>query len=253
MVALEGERDAVNTLVNRNPCVSCRTRTRGVFRATYVSAGVTALVGYRPREFTDDGMLWVDLVHPEDRPRVLAELGRIVETGSGVVEYRLRRREGDYRWVRDERHVVAGSGEAALIGYWTDINDSREFELALRERRDELEQLTRTAPIGIALMDRSLRYVRVNDSLARNHSRSADELIGLTVRDVLPAALADKSEACMRRVLDFGKPVLDVELTGGTAATGGQESPLAAQLLSAPGNGRHRPWGEHPCAGRHGE
>jgi hypothetical protein len=57
MLELQGERDALSTLVNRNRWVSCRARARGSFRPTYVSEGVTAMVGHEPLAFTENGML----------------------------------------------------------------------------------------------------------------------------------------------------------------------------------------------------
>ncbi len=81
----------------------------------------------------------------------------------------------------------------------------------------QLDHLYRTAPVGLCLLDRDLRYVRINERLAEIHGRPAAEHIGRRVREVIPH-LAEAVEPSLRRVLATGKPELDVEVQGTTAA-----------------------------------
>ncbi|MDT3396607.1 SpoIIE family protein phosphatase [Streptomyces sp. B1866] len=58
-------------------------------------------------EFHIDMASWDALVHPDDLPWVVAETSRAVRTrGVLDLEFRLRRRDGTYGWVRDHGHVV---------------------------------------------------------------------------------------------------------------------------------------------------
>ncbi len=81
----------------------------------------------------------------------------------------------------------------------------------------ELESLYRTAPLGMGLIDRDLRYVRVNERLAEFAGMSAEEMLGRTTREVVPE-IAPKTEPIYRQVLDAGRAVLDVEISGATRA-----------------------------------
>ena len=81
----------------------------------------------------------------------------------------------------------------------------------------ELELIYRTSPMGMALFDRDLRYVRINDKLAEINGREAAEVVGRTLREVIPD-LADDLEPILRGVLETGEPVIDGEVTGGTEA-----------------------------------
>src|SRR5207249_5612869 len=76
-----------------------------------------------------------------------------------------------------------------------------------------LDTLLATAPVGLAFVDRDLRYVRINDSLAAINTSTPAAHIGRTVREMLPT-LADRIEPVHRKVLETGEPVLDVELAG---------------------------------------
>jgi PAS domain S-box-containing protein len=91
-----------------------------------------------------------------------------------------------------------------------------------------LDTLLATAPVGLGFVDRDLRYVRINDSLAALNAATAEAHLGKTVREMLPE-LADVVEPLYRRVLDTAEPVLDVEVTGETPTRpGGQGTWLSS-------------------------
>ncbi len=85
------------------------------------------------------------------------------------------------------------------------------------EQFAELDLLYRTAPIGLAFVDRDLKYRRVNDQLAKFHGRPAADHIGKTFAEVIPR-MARECEALARRVLETGEPVLNQEERGATHA-----------------------------------
>ncbi len=89
--------------------------------------------------------------------------------------------------------------------------------LYLEARRTSalLDSLHGSAPIGLGFWDCNLRYVRVNDALARINNRPADEHVGRTLAEVIPQ-LAHVIEPIARRVLETRKPVVALEMTGGT-------------------------------------
>lgn len=94
----------------------------------------------------------------------------------------------------------------------------------------ELEQLYRTAPIGLCLMDRELRFLRINDRLAAINGRPVAAHMGRTLREVIPD-IAAEVEATYRRVFASGEPVLDVELHGVTPAEPGVERDWVCRYL----------------------
>ncbi|PTL83670.1 PAS domain S-box protein [Vitiosangium sp. GDMCC 1.1324] len=72
------------------------------------------------------------------------------------------------------------------------------------------------APIGIALVDREFRLVRVNRSLAEMSGQSADAHPGKHLGDVLPPGEATQDLLVrLPRVLTTGQPLTDVELEWG--------------------------------------
>jgi PAS domain S-box-containing protein len=98
------------------------------------------------------------------------------------------------------------------------------------ERRSEesaalLDALMASSPVGLALIDRDFRYVRVNDALASINGIPREDHLGRTVRDIVPN-LAPKAEALYRQVLETGKPVVGEVVSG--------------EIPSLPGEQRHR-------------
>ena len=54
VMALEGERQSLRSILDHNPAVTYRAKASGDFAATYISAGITAQLGYQPRDFIED-------------------------------------------------------------------------------------------------------------------------------------------------------------------------------------------------------
>jgi PAS domain S-box-containing protein len=81
-----------------------------------------------------------------------------------------------------------------------------------------LDTIITTAPEGFALFDTDLRYVRVNDALARINGVPAAAHAGRRLREVVPDLPSEHHEALLRQVLETGEPIVDVEFTGSTAA-----------------------------------
>ena len=87
---------------------------------------------------------------------------------------------------------------------------------------DELEAIYATIPVGLCVLDTELRYVRINERLAEINGHSVAEHLGKTVREIVPD-LADEAEPILRRILETGEPVLDLEIRGKTAVQPGVE------------------------------
>lgn len=100
--------------------------------------------------------------------------------------------------------------------------------------RGLLELLIQAAPVGVALVDRELRFLRVNERLAAVNRRTVAEHLGRTAHELFPE-LAQGWEALMRQVLASGEPVLNQELSA--QVDGEQYSALASYYPVRAGDG----------------
>ncbi len=125
------------------------------YGVTSVTDNVRQLMGYEPREFTEDPSFWLEHIHPEDRPRVLDEMPCLFKQGSHTVEYRFVHKDGTYRWIRDEMKLVADrSGNPAdLMGFWIDITEGVQAEETLERRAAQLALLRDMGGMFAAILD----------------------------------------------------------------------------------------------------
>jgi PAS domain S-box-containing protein len=99
------------------------------------------------------------------------------------------------------------------------VEEARAAESELYEAYGLLDAIFERAPVGLAVHDRELRYVRINDRMAEINGLSPQQHIGRPVAEVVPEVEA--VEADLRRVLESGEPLTELEIAGTTAAAPG--------------------------------
>ena len=140
---LETAHERLRLLMANSPAVTWSLSVDGRRIALHVVSGhVSNLLGYSLAEPLSYEW-WLDHVHPEDRPRAVAALDDTLPLGTFQLDYRLRHRDGGYRWVSDNRRLVRGGAEGPteIVGVWTDISDRKRGEEALRESEQKFRQL----------------------------------------------------------------------------------------------------------------
>jgi diguanylate cyclase (GGDEF)-like protein/PAS domain S-box-containing protein len=115
----------------------------------YVNEWIEPILGFTVEEWTSNGALWLERIHPEDRERVLAieartlaELEnapageRIDQSDSYAVDYRVLHKDGHIVWIRDSSVLVPNpdGGEPLWHGVLMDISDQKEIEQQLERR-----------------------------------------------------------------------------------------------------------------------
>lgn len=81
----------------------------------------------------------------------------------------------------------------------------------------ELESLYNTAVVGLAFVDKDLRYRRINAHLAHINGLPQEAHIGRPLAELIPD-LSKAVEPLYRRVLDSGEPITEQEISGTTPA-----------------------------------
>jgi two-component system, cell cycle sensor histidine kinase and response regulator CckA len=98
-----------------------------------VSDNIERLLGFTVEESSHYDW-WVNHLHPEDRDRVLSIAGQGHLQKSYSIEYRIRHKDGTYRWVEDNNRVVSdASRQKMAVGVWTDITERKKLEEQFRQ------------------------------------------------------------------------------------------------------------------------
>ena len=108
----------------------------------YISPQVEQMLGYPLAEWLDESELWLRILHPEDRDRlVAADANARKHLQALSEEYRLLHRDGHVVWVSEKSAVVPDVSTGTLYwqGVMVDITDRKHAETALQERAGLLD------------------------------------------------------------------------------------------------------------------
>ncbi|MDB6109568.1 MAG: hypothetical protein JWR69_1318 [Pedosphaera sp.] len=183
-----------------------------------VNHSICEMFGYEPEELLGKNIIDL-LVEPESRETIVEHM----QTGSEEpYEARVRKKDGSILLVELRGRNLGYKGRLVRVVSAHDITERKRVELALRqsesryrEETTELEALYKSAPWGLVLVDRDLRYVRVNDVVAETIGLPPSQIIGRTIREVIPM-LADQTEPNYRRVIETGESIVNFEAHGRT-------------------------------------
>lgn len=153
-----------------------------VYRCTYEEGwptevnggGVEAISGYPASAFSDGDVSWVDdVIHPADRDRVVSAIeAGVAGDGSYTATYRVRRSDGEVRWVWDRGRGAPGreGPPEYLEGVVVDVERWGGRADELRREHDLLARVLDASPVGILEMSATGHVLRANER--------AEELLG---------------------------------------------------------------------------
>ena len=109
------------------------------------------ILGCQPEELAPQIDAFRDITHPDDLERVEQSKRSIMRDGKGRLEYRLRARDGTWRWIFDRGKVVGRDADGQPIrvtGAATDITLRKRIEAALVRSQALLEQTQLASGMG---------------------------------------------------------------------------------------------------------
>ena len=205
-------RDLVETL----PLAIYIDRLDELSSNVYTSPHIEQMVGYTAEQWANEEDLFVRLLHPDDRDRVLREHEHMRASGEPLrTEYRLRASDGRLVWVRDEAVIVRdGEGNPSLLqGFLLDITERKTAEQALRDSETELrrqkayaEELLQLSPVAIVTQDMDERVVSWNPAAEKLYGYTREEALGQLLDDLLfpTEELLEESKAVWRLAEEHG-------------------------------------------------
>ena len=163
-------------------------------------------------EGSTDGEAWSGMFHPDDQERAWAVWKESLRTGEPYrIEYRLRHRSGEYRWVIGRAKCVRD--EAGNIRRWygtcTDIHDLKAVEDQLQRNHDTFYNLIQNNPFGIYVVDADFRLAEASQG-SQKVFENVEPLIGRNFAEVLRIVWAEpfasQAIAHFRHTLATGEP-----------------------------------------------
>ncbi|WP_314618000.1 SpoIIE family protein phosphatase [Streptomyces stackebrandtii] len=172
------------------------------------------LLGHRPEHVL--GRLATPLLVPDANRDLAKRLTQRVQSGETMVgTLPVRHRDGHS--IAMEMWIVPAADPDGRPGAMLIAVETSEV-LRMRENLAAMESLFTQSPIGLALLGPDLRFLRVNDALARMNGVPAAAHVGRRLTEVVPGVNAVSLESLMRQVLDSGTAVVDARRVGRTPA-----------------------------------
>ena len=146
--AEDDARKRLSILLETAPSVIYSFKAKDDYAPTFISENIKRLLGYCPEEYLKNPEFWRARVHPDDIERIEAEQALLFEQERHTSEYRFRTKDGHYRWVSDEQHLIrdANGDPFEIVGSWSDVTDRKHAEEAEDAARARLSTLLESAP-----------------------------------------------------------------------------------------------------------
>src|SRR3984957_5357304 len=143
--------EQLTRLLSASPAVIYSFKATADFAPTFISDNITSVFGYTPAEYLADPSFWRDRVHPGDLARVEEAISAFLHNGIHAVEYRFRHKDGSYRWVNDQQHLIRGvdGKPVEIVGSWSDITARKAAEEEKAAAHVRLNQLLMSSPAVI--------------------------------------------------------------------------------------------------------
>ena len=189
---------------------------------TYWGNGFEEIFGHKLNDIHPANDAWSDLLHHEDKERVLENIHRIINSNDNnwSEEYRFLKADGSYAFVRDKGVVVRNSkGKAVrMIGAMRDITLAKQEEQQLKllesviTNANDSVLITEAEPID----GNGPRILYVNEAFTKMTGYNKEEVMGKTPRilqgpdsdrlelDRLRKAL-EKWETCEIEIINYKK------------------------------------------------
>jgi len=135
------------------------------------------LVGFSDKkEFPDLVNSWSDRLHPEDAAATFAAFGGSLKPGAKGydVTYRLKMRDGSYRWFRATGGTSRRPDQLRVCGSLVDIHEQKMAEIRQAENASEQQRV-------VALMAEALRQLAEGDLDLRIDTQFSGEMDGIRV------------------------------------------------------------------------
>ncbi|MDX1701907.1 MAG: EAL domain-containing protein, partial [Melioribacteraceae bacterium] len=163
---------------------------------SYVNNYFCKMVGYDEEDFYSNRMTLEQLVHPEDLPRVKANIASRIENKETDSRYRVRaiKKDGSIIYVEIHASKITVNDKYASVGTIIDVTEEVSAQKKLKESKEQFKSLFYNNPDAIFTFDLNGSFIDANPSCEDISGYSLSELLEmsftpLVLSEDLPIAL----------------------------------------------------------------
>jgi PAS domain S-box-containing protein len=157
----------------------------GTSAMPFASAGLRDLFGVEPAELCGSAEKILALIEPGDREAMRRRMGESAQDLSlWSAEFRIAHPQKGERWISGQSAPMrAETGATTWYGFFSDITERK---VAAEKELHILQTLVEQAPMGIAMLDRRMRYVQASRRWLEDVGLVGQEVLGRTHYDLFP-------------------------------------------------------------------
>ena len=179
----------------------------------YISPSCEAITGYTREEFINNPGLMTDILHPEDRDRVVEHCVHSKNPETPFqhrnLDFRILHKNGSAVWIGHRcQPVFAAEGEwQGIRGSNRDITRRKRAEETLNQREKWMRGLINATEESAFLLTNDGTVLVMNEGAARRMGRTVGDFTGKNIYAYLPAAVAELRREKAAEVIRTGQPV----------------------------------------------
>ena len=182
-----------------------------VTNEVYYSRQYQEMLGYEDGELEGSYDAWEKLIHPDDMEKVLADYERYFDGKMPALnaEYRLRCKDGSYKWILDRGKIISRTPEGKplrVLGTHADITGRKLIEEELLKNRDLLRKGELVAGFGNIELYLDENVIYASQGARRIYGLSGDHW---TIAEVQSLALPEYRpvlDEALRALISNQKP-----------------------------------------------
>lgn len=175
----------------------------------YYNASYFRMLGYLPEDFPQHtaSAVWLALLHPEERNKLAAETQQLLlEKGGYDCEFRMRCKDGSYKWILSRGKVVAWDNDNTplrAVGTHVDQTLRKQMEMALLDAKAKAEAANHAKSAFLANMSHEIR-TPMNAILGFTHLLERD------IRNPQHRDMLQKIKSSSKHLLGLINDILDL-------------------------------------------
>lgn len=184
-------------------------------KESYYSLTYKTMLGYSDEDFANDENEWKSRIHPEDLYKI-GNIDQLYESGlieNHSVEYRIKAKDGEYKWILDRGKIIERSGDGKpvkVIGTHSNINLRKKAEERVHRSEQLFSSFMANTPTMNWIIDEKAVFRYLNEPYMRAFDLTGTD-IGKSIYDIFPPDICDGFVENNWKVWNSGKSIETME------------------------------------------
>jgi len=184
------------------------------FQAVYFHGAIEEITGYTEEDFTEKGMKWDEIIHPDDISIPLSIRDNLtnIPNYKSSIEYRIIRKDEGIRWIRQFVQNLSEEMESPWLvqGTLYDITENKLTQIVIKESEERFRLLFNSTNDAIYLYEISeegvaSNFLEVNDIASQMLGYSKEDFMNMSPKDIAAAGTLERISEIIKEVMNKKK------------------------------------------------